>query len=55
VIAMLAGAIAGALLLQVHLSLVLALAALMAILTWVFLVPAAIAADRSRKKRWQRA
>jgi uncharacterized membrane protein YoaK (UPF0700 family) len=47
VIAMLAGAIAGALLLKVHLALVLALAALMAILTWVFFVPAAIAADRA--------
>lgn len=47
VIAMLVGAIAGALLLKVHLALVLGLAALLTILTWIFFVPAAIAADRT--------
>ena len=47
VMAMLVGAIAGALLLKVHLALVLGLAALLTILTWIFFVPAAIAADRT--------
>jgi uncharacterized membrane protein YoaK (UPF0700 family) len=46
VIAMLGGAIAGALLLKVHLALVLAVAALLALLTWVAFVPAAIAGER---------
>jgi uncharacterized membrane protein YoaK (UPF0700 family) len=41
VLAMLLGAIAGALLLKVHLSLVLGLAGLLAILTWVVFIPAA--------------
>jgi uncharacterized membrane protein YoaK (UPF0700 family) len=46
VMAMLAGAIVGALLLKVHLALVLGLACLLAIVTWVAFIPAAIAADR---------
>lgn len=46
VIAMLLGAIAGALLLKVHLALVLGLAALLTILTWVIFVPAVVASDR---------
>jgi uncharacterized membrane protein YoaK (UPF0700 family) len=45
VLAMLVGAIAGALLLKVHLALVLGLAALLAILTWVVFVPAARAGE----------
>ena len=44
-VAMLLGAVAGALLLKIDLSLVLALAALLAILTWIVFVPAASAAD----------
>jgi uncharacterized membrane protein YoaK (UPF0700 family) len=46
VLAMLFGAIAGALLLKVHLALVLALAAVLAILTWIVFIPAARAAER---------
>jgi len=46
VVAMLGGAIAGALLLKVHLALVLVAAALLALLTWIVYVPAALAADR---------
>jgi uncharacterized membrane protein YoaK (UPF0700 family) len=46
VLAMLAGAIAGALLLKVHLALVLGLAVVLAILTWVVFVPAAMALER---------
>jgi uncharacterized membrane protein YoaK (UPF0700 family) len=46
VLAMLLGAIAGALLLKVHLALDLALAAALAILTWLVFVPAAGAAER---------
>jgi uncharacterized membrane protein YoaK (UPF0700 family) len=45
VLAMLVGAIVGALLLKVELALVLGLAALLAILTWVAFIPAAIADD----------
>ena len=45
---MLVGAIAGALLLKVHLALVLSLAAVLAILTWVVFIPAASAADGIR-------
>lgn len=47
VLAMLFGAIAGALLLKVHLALVLGLAAILAILTWIVLIPAASAAERA--------
>jgi uncharacterized membrane protein YoaK (UPF0700 family) len=47
VIAMLIGAIAGALLLKVDLALVLAAAAVLAILTWIVFVPAARAAERA--------
>jgi uncharacterized membrane protein YoaK (UPF0700 family) len=47
VVAMLLGAIAGALLLKVDIALVLGLAAFLAILTWVVFVPAATAADRA--------
>jgi uncharacterized membrane protein YoaK (UPF0700 family) len=47
VAAMLIGAIAGALLLKVHLALVLSLAAVLAVLTWVVFIPAAAAAERS--------
>ncbi|MDX6589892.1 MAG: hypothetical protein QOI84_1166 [Solirubrobacterales bacterium] len=47
VLAMLLGAIAGALLLKVHLALVLALAAALAILTWLVFVPASGAAERA--------
>ena len=50
VVAMLVGAIAGALLLKVDLALVLALAAVLAILIWVVFVPAASAADRADAK-----
>jgi uncharacterized membrane protein YoaK (UPF0700 family) len=50
VLAMLGGAIAGALLLKVHLALVLGLAALLAILTWVVFVPAAITAERATER-----
>jgi uncharacterized membrane protein YoaK (UPF0700 family) len=46
VLAMLVGAIAGALLLKVHLALVLGFAGLLAIVTWVVFLPAAIAADK---------
>jgi uncharacterized membrane protein YoaK (UPF0700 family) len=46
VVAMLIGAIAGALLLKVHLAAVLGLAALLAILTWLIFIPAAIGAAR---------
>ena len=46
VLAMLVGAIVGALLLKVHLALVLGFAGLLAIVTWVVFLPAAIAADR---------
>ena len=45
VLAMLFGAIAGALLLKVHLSLVLGLAAVLAILTWLVFIPAARAIE----------
>jgi uncharacterized membrane protein YoaK (UPF0700 family) len=47
VLAMLFGAIAGALLLKVHLALVLAAAAALAILTWIIFVPAASDAERA--------
>jgi uncharacterized membrane protein YoaK (UPF0700 family) len=47
VLAMLLGAIAGALLLKVDLALVLGLACLLAILTWVIFVPAAATAKRA--------
>ncbi len=47
VLAMLFGAIAGALLLKVHLSLVLGLAAVLAILTWIVFIPAARAIERA--------
>jgi uncharacterized membrane protein YoaK (UPF0700 family) len=47
VLAMLFGAIAGALLLKVHLSLVLGLAAVLAILTWLVFIPAARAIERT--------
>ena len=47
VLAMLLGAIAGALLLKVDLVLVLALACLLAILTWVIFMPAAVAAEKA--------
>jgi uncharacterized membrane protein YoaK (UPF0700 family) len=47
VLAMLLGAIAGALLLKVHLALVLALAATLAILTWLVFVPAAGEAEQA--------
>jgi uncharacterized membrane protein YoaK (UPF0700 family) len=47
VLAMLVGAVAGALLLKVHLALVLGLAGLLAILTWVVFTPATIAAERA--------
>jgi hypothetical protein len=46
VVAMLVGAIAGALLLKVHLAAVLGLAALLAILTWVVFIPAATSVER---------
>jgi uncharacterized membrane protein YoaK (UPF0700 family) len=46
VVAMLLGAIAGALLLKVDLALALAGAAILALLTWLVFLPAAIAADR---------
>jgi uncharacterized membrane protein YoaK (UPF0700 family) len=49
VLAMLLGAIAGALLLKVHLALVLALAATLAIVTWLVFVPAAAAAERTTR------
>lgn len=45
VVAMLLGAVAGALLVKVDLTLVLALAAVLALLTWLVFVPAAEAAD----------
>jgi uncharacterized membrane protein YoaK (UPF0700 family) len=47
VLAMLLGAIAGALLLKVDLALVLGLACLLAIATWVIFVPEAAAAERA--------
>ena len=47
VLAMLLGAIAGALLLKVDLALVLGLACLLAILTWVIFIPAAAIAERA--------
>jgi uncharacterized membrane protein YoaK (UPF0700 family) len=50
VLAMLLGAIAGALLLKVHLSLVLGSAAALAILTWLVFMPAAGAAERTTKE-----
>jgi hypothetical protein len=43
---MLVGAIAGALLLKVHLALVLGFAGLLAIVTWIVFIPAAIAANK---------
>jgi uncharacterized membrane protein YoaK (UPF0700 family) len=49
VLAMLLGAIAGALLLKVDLALVLGLACLLAILTWVIFVPAAATAERATR------
>ncbi|HMC49104.1 MAG TPA: hypothetical protein VKH20_00515 [Solirubrobacterales bacterium] len=48
---MLVGAIAGALLLKVDLALVLALACLLAILTWVIFMPAARAAEGEGEAR----
>lgn len=48
---MLLGAIAGALLLKVDLALVLALACLLAILTWVIFMPAARAAESAGETR----
>ena len=51
VLAMLLGAIAGALLLKVDLALVLALAGLLAILTWVIFMPAAGAAESAGEAR----
>jgi uncharacterized membrane protein YoaK (UPF0700 family) len=50
VIAMLLGAIAGALLLKVDLALALAGAAVLALLTWLVFLPAAIAADREDRQ-----
>jgi uncharacterized membrane protein YoaK (UPF0700 family) len=47
VLAMLLGAIAGALLLKVDLALVLGLACLLAVLTWVIFIPAAATAGRA--------
>ena len=47
VVAMLIGAITGALLLKVHLAAVLGLAALLAILTWLVFIPAAASVERS--------
>jgi uncharacterized membrane protein YoaK (UPF0700 family) len=47
VLAMLLGAIAGALLLKVDLALVLGLAGLLAVLTWVIFIPAAATAERA--------
>ncbi len=47
VVAMLIGAIAGALLLKVHLAAVLGLAALLAILTWVVFIPTAASGERA--------
>lgn len=46
VLAMLLGAIAGALLLKAYLALALALAALLAILTWALFIPAARVAEK---------
>jgi multisubunit Na+/H+ antiporter MnhB subunit len=46
VVAMLIGAIAGALLLKVHLAAVLGLAALLTILTWLVFIPAATRVER---------
>ncbi len=46
VLAMLGGAIAGALLLKIHLALVLGVAAVLALLTWAAFLPGAIAAER---------
>ncbi|MFI5027917.1 MAG: YoaK family protein [Solirubrobacterales bacterium] len=54
VLAMLTGAISGALLLKVHLALVLAVAALLALLTWVAFVPAAIATERRASEQGER-
>jgi uncharacterized membrane protein YoaK (UPF0700 family) len=51
VLAMLVGAIAGALLLKVDLALVLGLACLLAILTWVIFIPAAATAERAGEER----
>jgi uncharacterized membrane protein YoaK (UPF0700 family) len=50
VAAMLIGAVAGALLLKVHLALVLLLAAVLAILTWIVFIPAAAAAERAEAR-----
>lgn len=47
VVAMLIGAIAGGLLLKLHLAADLGLAAVLAILTWVTLIPAAVAAEKA--------
>jgi uncharacterized membrane protein YoaK (UPF0700 family) len=54
VVAMLMGAIAGALLLKADLALVLALAAVLAALTWIVFVPAARVADRVAKRAGSR-
>jgi uncharacterized membrane protein YoaK (UPF0700 family) len=50
VLAMLLGAIAGALLLEVDLALALAAAAILALLTWLVFLPAAISADRQGQR-----
>ncbi len=50
VVAMLVGAIAGALLLKVHLAFVLGLAAVLAIATWVVFIPAAAATERAEAR-----
>jgi uncharacterized membrane protein YoaK (UPF0700 family) len=50
VVAMLVGAVAGALLLKVTLALVLGLAAVLAIATWVVFIPAAAAAERAEAR-----
>jgi uncharacterized membrane protein YoaK (UPF0700 family) len=50
VVAMLIGAIAGALLLKVTLALVLGLAAVLALLTWIVFIPAAVAAERAEAR-----
>ena len=49
VVAMLLGAIAGGLLVKAHLSLAIALAAALAILTWLVFIPAAAAVEASPK------
>jgi len=49
VLAMLLGAVAGGLLVKAHLSAAIALAAVLALLTWLVFVPAAAAAEESAK------